>query len=132
MRANKGLNVLIVDDHDTTRKTIRTMLEDFGFSCAEAENGLVAYDYCVQNRKPDLIMLDWHMPVMPGIDFMKKLHAAHFSFTPPVIFCTTQSQKSFIELGLCAGAVDYMIKPFEKAALRTKLMALGFLDPDED
>ena len=124
-------NCLIVDDSSTIRKIVRGMFENFGFECDEAENGQVAYDYCARNRKPDLIMLDWNMPVMTGIEFMNKLMASDFSFKPKVIFCTTESQQSFIELALTAGAIDYIIKPFEKEMLKSKLIALGFLDPEE-
>lgn len=120
-------NCLIVDDSSTIRKIVRGMFEGFGFQCAEAENGQVAYDYCVGGRKPDLVMLDWNMPVMTGIDFIRKLSASNMPSLPQVIFCTTESQMSFIEQALSAGAVDYIIKPFEKDMLRDKLVGLGLL-----
>lgn len=122
---------LIVDDSSTIRKIVRGMCEGFGFECYEAENGLEAYEFCAHRRKPDLIMLDWNMPVMTGIEFMNKLSTSNFSFLPKVIFCTTESQISYIELALSAGAIDYIIKPFEKEMLKTKLITLGFLDADE-
>lgn len=120
---------LIVDDSSTIRKIVRGMFEGFGFDCAEAENGQAAYDYCTHGKKADLIMLDWNMPVMTGIEFMRKLSAANLPSIPPVIFCTTESQMSFIEQALGAGAVDYIMKPFEKDMLRDKLVNLGLLEP---
>ncbi len=122
-------NCLIVDDSSTIRKIVRGMFEGFGFNCTEAENGQVAYEYCTRNKKPDLIMLDWNMPVMTGIEFIRKLADANLPAMPQVIFCTTESQMSFIEQALGAGAVDYIIKPFEKDMLRDKLVNLGFLEP---
>lgn len=120
---------LIVDDSSTIRKIVRGMLEGFGFNCAEAENGQVAYDYCTRGKELDLIMLDWNMPVMTGIEFIRKLSTANLAVVPQVIFCTTESQMCFIEQALGAGAVDYIIKPFEKDMLRDKLVNLGFLEP---
>lgn len=122
-------NCLIVDDSSTIRKIVRGMFESFGFHCAEAENGQVAFDYCTHGKNPDLIMLDWNMPVMTGIEFIRNLSTANLPSTPPVIFCTTESQMSFIEQALGAGAVDYIIKPFEKDILRDKLVNLGLLEP---
>lgn len=121
-------NCLIVDDSSTIRKIVRGMFEGFGFHCVEAENGQAAFDYCTRGKKPDLIMLDWNMPVMTGIEFIRKLSAANLPSTPPVIFCTTESQMSFIEQALSAGAIDYIIKPFEKDMLRDKLVNLGLLE----
>ncbi len=69
------------------------------------------------------------MPVMTGIEFIRNLSTANLPSTPPVIFCTTESQMSFIEQALGAGAVDYIIKPFEKDILRDKLVNLGLLEP---
>ncbi len=122
-------NCLIVDDSSTIRKIVRGMFEGFGFDCAEAENGQAAFDYCTRRKRPDLIMLDWNMPVMTGIEFIRKLSLANLPVMPPVIFCTTESQMSFIEQALDAGAIDYIIKPFEKDMLRDKLINIGLLEP---
>lgn len=121
---------LIVDDSSTIRKIVRHMYEEFGFTCVEAENGSIALDYC-KKSKPDIIMLDWNMPVMTGIDFIKNLSIHRNGVIPPVIFCTTETDMSFIEQALTAGAVDYIMKPFEKDILRLKLVQLGFLEDVE-
>lgn len=118
---------LIVDDSSTIRKIVRGMLEGFGFSCAEAENGQVAYHYCARTR-PDMIMLDWNMPVMTGIEFIRALPSIFTHDIPQVIFCTTESDMAFISQALDAGAVDYVIKPFEKNILREKLIQLSLLE----
>lgn len=118
---------LIVDDSSTIRKIVRGMLEGFGFTCAEAENGQVAYQYCAKTR-PDMIMLDWNMPVMTGIEFMRALPSIFSRNMPQVIFCTTESDMNFIEQALSAGAADYVMKPFEKDILREKLIQLDLLE----
>jgi two-component system chemotaxis response regulator CheY len=123
----KAKTALIVDDSSTIRKIVRGMLEGFGFSCEEAENGQVAYHYCAKTR-PDMIMLDWNMPVMSGIEFIRALPDIFTRNMPKVIFCTTESNMSFIEQALNAGAADYVIKPFEKDILRAKLIQLNLID----
>lgn len=119
-------NCLIVDDSSTIRKIVRGMFTEFGFSCTEKENGQAALDYCLQN-KPDVIMLDWNMPVMTGIEFMRNLITLPHGTDMPVIFCTTESDMSFIELAMSYGAADYIMKPFEKDMLRDKLIQLQLL-----
>jgi two-component system chemotaxis response regulator CheY len=119
---------LIVDDSSTIRRIVRNMLEDFGFLCAEAENGAKALDYC-RGKRPDLVMLDWNMPVMTGIEFITALgREKKGDAFPPVIFCTTETDMSFIERAISAGAVDYIMKPFEKGVLQDKLVFLGLLE----
>lgn len=118
---------LIVDDSSTIRRIVKTMLEEFGFNCAEAENGARALEYC-RKKCPDLVMLDWNMPVMNGIEFINALGTEKKgSDFPPVIFCTTETDMSFIEQAMSAGAVDYIMKPFEKEVLRDKLVFLELL-----
>lgn len=119
---------LIVDDSSTIRKIIRAMFTEFGFTCLEAENGRHAFDHCAKTR-PDVIMLDWNMPVMTGIEFIRRIGALWPQNLPPVIFCTTESDLSFIEQALSAGAADYIMKPFEKEMLRARLEQLALLEP---
>lgn len=119
---------LIVDDSSTIRRIVRNMLEDFGFSCAEAENGASALEFC-RTKRPDLVMLDWNMPVMTGIEFITALaQEKKGNDFPPVVFCTTETDMSFIERAINAGAVDYIMKPFEKGVLQDKLVFLGLLE----
>jgi two-component system chemotaxis response regulator CheY len=120
-------NCLIVDDSSTIRKIVRGMFTEFGFKCIEAENGQKAFDIC-QTTRPDVIMLDWNMPIMTGIEFMHKLNEMHATDLPNVIFCTTESDISFINQALNSGAVDYIMKPFEKEMLRDKLLQLELIE----
>ncbi|MFN3826806.1 MAG: PleD family two-component system response regulator [Micavibrio sp.] len=118
---------LIVDDSATVRRIIRGMLETFGFSCDEAADGQIALDYC-RKQLPDFIMLDWNMPVMSGIEFLRHLNQEEKSSDPVVIFCTTESDFSFIQEALSEGASEYVMKPFDKEVLGLKLVQLGLLD----
>lgn len=118
---------MIVDDSSTIRKIVRNMLEGFGIECLEAENGQAGLEE-FQRSAPDLIMLDWNMPVMNGIDFIRALNRDAKDTVPPVIFCTTEKDMSFIEQAMNAGAADYIMKPFERDMLKDKLANLGFID----
>ena len=118
---------LIVDDSKTMRKMIVQIMEELGFYCHEAENGAVAQGYC-EHRMPDLIMLDWNMPVMNGIDFLQILRRMKNGGEPVVIFCTTEIDHHFIERALQMGGDEYIMKPFDKDIVATKLSQLGILD----
>lgn len=119
---------LIVDDSPTIRKIMNRIMRDLKFDCVEAENGQEAYDICT-NTMPDLIMLDWNMPVMSGIDFLLRLRAMKDGNVPKVLFCTTENGLDFIQRGLSAGADEYVMKPFDKDVIEMKLQQLG-LSPE--
>lgn len=118
------LNVLIVDDSALIRKIIRKTLEENSMNCLEAENGSVAADMC-KNTMPDMILLDWNMPVMNGIEFLKTLRAMPNGTAPKVIICTTENDMNHIRQALAEGANDFIVKPFDADILRSKLEQNG-------
>jgi two-component system chemotaxis response regulator CheY len=118
---------LIVDDSSTIRKITRKIIEDFGFSCEEAEDGLKAKDACGRIM-PDVIILDWNMPNMNGIEFLKALREMENGQHPLVLFCTTESGMDFIQSGMEAGANEYIMKPFDKSIVEMKFVQLGLLE----
>ena len=87
---------LVVDDSRVVRKVARRILEAHGFDVAEAENGQQALNAC-RLQMPDCVLLDWNMPVMNGLDFLKQLRAEYGPDNPPVVFCTTETEMSAIE-----------------------------------
>jgi two-component system chemotaxis response regulator CheY len=117
---------LIVDDSKVVRKVARKILEDLGFICAEAEDGQQALDACMV-QMPEAILLDWNMPVMNGIEFLRKLRAAPKGDVPKVVFCTTENDFSFIQEALTAGANEYIMKPFDSEIVQSKFMQIGAL-----
>jgi two-component system, chemotaxis family, chemotaxis protein CheY len=121
----KMTKCLIVDDSPTIRKLIRRIVSDWRFECHEAEHGESALKLC-KEHKPDLIFLDWNMPVMTGIEFLEILRASETDHHPTVLFCTTESGFEFIQRGMKAGADEYIMKPFDKDVLSSKLEILGF------
>lgn len=115
---------LVVDDSRVIRTLARKMLTDLGLSTSEAENGAVAFDICMASR-PDLILLDWNMPVLDGLAFLKKIRAANLDRQPKILFCTTESEFSKIAEALAAGADEYIMKPFDEEILASKLHLIG-------
>jgi two-component system, chemotaxis family, chemotaxis protein CheY len=117
---------LVVDDSRVVRKVARRILEAHGFSVAEAGDGQQALDSC-HTEMPDCVLLDWNMPVMNGLDFLKQLRAEYGSNGPPVVFCTTENEMSAIELAMSNGAQEYIMKPFDEEILVGKFEQVGLL-----
>lgn len=115
---------LVVDDSKVIRRMARKMLEGQGFAVEEAQDGMEALASCRKNL-PDLILLDWNMPVMDGLACLKAMRAEFGSERPLVMFCTTQNDVSFIQQAIEAGANEYVMKPFDDQILQGKLVQLG-------
>ena len=117
---------LIVDDSKVVRKLARRMIEPLGFTVEEAEHGQDALTKCTQ-AMPDFVLLDWNMPVMDGLEFLKHLRVLPGGDAPKVIFCTTETDLTHITKALEAGANEYMMKPFDEAILKDKMSQIGLL-----
>jgi two-component system chemotaxis response regulator CheY len=120
------MKCLIVDDSGTVRKIIKRIIEELKFTCSEAEDGAKAVEACKVSM-PDLIMLDWNMPNMNGLEFLTVLRKMDGGTTPKVIFCTTENSMDFIQKGITAGADEYIMKPFDKDVIKSKLEQIGLL-----
>lgn len=117
---------LVVDDSRVVRKIARRILEAHGFTVTEAGNGQQALDAC-HAQMPDCVLLDWNMPVMNGLDFLKQLRARYGPDKPPVVFCTTETDMSSIEQAIGNGAQEYIMKPFDEDILVGKFGQVGLL-----
>ena len=115
---------LIVDDSRVVRRVARQILEELHFDIAEAEDGQVALN-CCKVQMPDAILLDWNMPVMNGIEFLRALRKEQGGDRPIVLFCTTESEFSFITQAMEAGANEYIMKPFDRDIIESKLAEVG-------
>lgn len=118
---------LIVDDSRVVRKVARRIFEDIRFECLEAEDGLIALDKCKESM-PDIILLDWNMPNMNGLEFLEALRSSPGGDSPKVIFCTTENDMSYIQRAITAGADEYIMKPFDNEIIAGKLSQVGLLD----
>jgi two-component system chemotaxis response regulator CheY len=117
-------NCLVVDDSDVIRKVARRILESMNFQCTEAENGQEGVERC-KASVPDMVLLDWNMPVMSGLEFLGALRLANLDRKPFVVYCTTENDPVDISKAIAAGADDYMLKPFDREAIESKVMAAG-------
>ena len=115
---------LVVDDSRVIRKVARRILEDIGYEIAEAADGMEALAWC-RAAMPDAILLDWNMPVMTGIEFLRKLRAEPGGETPVVVFCTVENDLDHIREALEAGANEYIMKPFDGDIIADKLVEAG-------
>lgn len=120
------MKCLVVDDSRVVRKVARRILEELSFECDEAEDGVVAYEYC-ETSMPDCILLDWNMPNLSGIEFLEKLRALDDGAKPKVVFCTTENDLAFIQEALTKGADEYIMKPFDHDIIETKFKQVGLL-----
>lgn len=118
---------LVVDDSRVVRKVARRILEELGFTCEEAEDGQLAYEFCLK-KMPEVILLDWNMPVMSGIEFLEKLRSMPSGNDPKVVFCTTENDMDHIQRAIGAGANEYIMKPFDTEIIRSKFIQIGLIE----
>lgn len=113
------MRALVVDDSHTIRGLFRRELQALGaLEVLEAPDGHQALEL-FQKRRCDLIVTDWHMPRMDGLDFVKAIRAVNK--TVPVIMVTSTSRPIEVIEAIRHGVSDYLIKPFEQPILREKL-----------
>lgn len=120
---------MIVDDSAVVRKLIRNIMEPLQFECSDAANGQAALDAC-KKAMPELIMLDWNMPVMDGMAFLKELRKTPGGEKPVIFFCTTECSMDRIHAAMAAGATDYVMKPFDREIVIGKLVHNGILESE--
>ena len=117
---------LVVDDSKIIRKVARRILEELNFDIREAVDGQDALDNC-KNTMPDVVLLDWNMPVMNGLDFLKALRQTDGGTDPIVVFCTTENDMSHISAAISAGADEYIMKPFDREIIESKFVQVGLI-----
>nr|WP_278253989.1 response regulator [Caulobacter sp. CCUG 60055] len=117
---------MVVDDSRVIRKVARRIIEDFGFDTAEAADGMEALAWC-RTAMPEAILLDWNMPVMNGIDFLRQLRREPGGDTPVVLFCTVENDLAHITEALESGADEYIMKPFDSDIMAAKFAEAGLL-----
>tara|TARA_B100000678_G_scaffold48829_1_gene38560 strand:+ start:1357 stop:1722 length:366 start_codon:yes stop_codon:yes gene_type:complete len=115
---------LVVDDSKVIRKVARHILETLDFEVREACDGREALESCLASL-PDVVLLDWNMPVMSGMDFLRALGESDLPQRPKVVFCTTENGMAHIRAAIEAGADEYVMKPFDRETLESKLQIVG-------
>ena len=117
---------LIVDDSRVIRKVARRILEELGFEIAEAADGMEALAWC-RAAMPDAVLLDWNMPAMNGIEFLRVMRAEPGGTAPKVVFCTVENDLAHIEQALECGADEYIMKPFDGDIIASKFVEVGLI-----
>jgi two-component system chemotaxis response regulator CheY len=117
---------LVVDDSKVIRMVARKILQELQFEVEEAADGKQALDLCAK-KLPDAVLLDWNMPVMSGIDFLRALRKLPGGDAPKVVFCTTENDIEHIQEAILAGANEYIMKPFDSEILQAKFTQVGLL-----
>jgi two-component system, chemotaxis family, chemotaxis protein CheY len=118
------MNVLVVDDFATMRRIVKGVLKGLGFkNITEAENGKAALSE-LKNQKFGLIVSDWNMPEMTGLEFLKAVRGDAECKETPFIMVTAEGQKENIVEAIQAGVSNYIVKPFKPETLEEKLKAV--------
>jgi CheY-like chemotaxis protein len=112
--------VLIADDTPTSRELLRTVLENVGYSVVEAADGIEALR-CAKDSKPDLIILDLHMPGLDGFAVVRKIRLDQELAATPVMALTASAMQGDREKALAAGFTSYIAKPIHLSQLRSEV-----------
>jgi two-component system chemotaxis response regulator CheY len=117
------MKVLLVDDSNSVAIVVTQMLKEAGFDCIRAKDGQDAVDILMQDNGFDIVLLDWNMPNMDGLEFLE--HNEKNKIVPcPIVMMTTENKPEKIMKALEHGASEYIMKPFTQDILVTKINAV--------
>jgi two-component system chemotaxis response regulator CheY len=123
------MRALVVDDSRAIRSVLRRMLGEIGLDADEAGDGRQALAVLERIPAPDVVLVDWNMPVMDGLALVQALRAMPEYDAVPIVMVTTESEVERVIQALEAGANEYLMKPFTKEGLLSKLELLGVAVP---
>ena len=112
---------LVVDDSSVIRKVARHILEGSKYHVTEAENGEQALEEFKKIPTPDVILLDWHLPLLGAMDVIRRIRAIGAGKLTRIIYCTTENDPDDISKAFAMGADDYLMKPFTRDELLAKI-----------
>lgn len=115
------MRILVADDDSISRRILQGMLEDWGYSVRVCADGAVAWELLQRPDAPSLIILDWMMPHLDGLQVCQKVRAIPTSCPTYIMLVTSKGQNTDIVTGLQAGADDYVAKPFDREELRARV-----------
>lgn len=119
------MRALVIDDSRATRAILRRMLEGFDAEVLEAGDGREGLEVYAREQPLDVILVDWNMPIMDGLTFVRSVRAEHCPDRPVLVMVTSESSSDHLRRALEAGADEYAMKPFTAAVIRDKLRMLG-------
>lgn len=118
------MRALVIDDSRATRAIIGKILKEIGFEVHEAGNGREALDRLEAIDGFDLVMVDWNLPVMDGLEFVQRVRAQRVYDDVRLMMVTAETEREQVARALAAGANEYVMKPFSKDILVAKLNLL--------
>ena len=121
------MRALVIDDSRAMRMILTRILKDVGFDVIEAGHGKEALERLAGIQPPELLMVDWNMPIMDGLALIKAVRADRAYDVARIMMVTTESERARVAEALGAGANDYMMKPFTREAVLEKLARLGLM-----
>jgi two-component system chemotaxis response regulator CheY len=116
---------LVVDDARTVRLILKRILEEAGYEAIEAENGRDALAWLASGQNAHLVFVDWDMPEMNGLAFVKKVREQPLYRDVRLVMVTKETRLHNVKEALDAGADEYIMKPFTRDVVRDKLQLLG-------
>ncbi len=119
------MRVLVIDDSRAIRRIIGDIMKQLGFEVSEAGNGLEGLKVLEELGAPDIVLVDWNMPEMNGLEFIKAVRANPEYKNLPMMMVTTETEMERMAMAFIAGVNEYVMKPFDKAAIMDKLQILG-------
>ncbi len=119
-------NCIIADDSKIMRMLLSKIMSNFGYNVFEAEDGEDLLEECTRNS-PDLIICDWQLPLIDGVDVLLKIRSDKKIKQPIFIFCSYIKDVDIISQALDAGADDFIMRPFDEDIIASKLKILKVL-----
>ncbi len=119
------MRALIIDDSKAMRSILGRILREIGFEVVEAANGRDAINRLPEAGKVDLALVDWNMPEMNGLDFIRAVRADHIYDGVLLMMVTTETETDNVVRALAAGANEYVMKPFTPEVILEKLQIFG-------
>lgn len=123
MDASSPLFILVVDDQQPMRKTLVYILRQLGYKNVDcAEDGDIAWN-TINQRPVDLVLLDWNMPRLSGLELLQRIRASEAYARIPVVMITAEANEEHVLGAVQAGVTDYIVKPFSPNTLAKKIRA---------
>ena len=121
------MHALVIDDSRALRRILGDMLKQLGFTISDAGNGREALELLMRSENPDIVLVDWNMPEMNGLEFVQAVRKIERFAAMPLMMVTTETEFEQMASALDAGANEYVMKPFTKECIADKLAILGVL-----
>lgn len=119
------MQALVIDDSRAVRRIMGNIMKELGYDTIEAGNGLEGLSQLEAHGRQDIVLVDWNMPEMNGLEFIKAARAIPAYSDMPIMMVTTETEMDNISQAFVAGVNEYVMKPFDKNIILEKLQLLG-------